>query len=332
VRRAKLGGVRDWFRKKKEISPSQEIIYIGPGGEARRGLPLIPREPAPALPERPKQTVQDRLLSLFTAFDPGTSRLPAIAERLDIIPEGSNLPALLSKLEILPESIKASPPKDLSVSEEQGQMELWSTMFEESKEEGPIYEAFPEGAPSRQETVQEAPGRAYRQPHEDWPKGEPPLYWATNWRVPTPYETAYWIQNSPDKWDLPGLFEYAMRETDYPGWRREVEESAHTGEPAALEIDQIAHWSNAYDDLADFLEIPQRVLDIYFGEIHDEELAHERTWDFQTEVLTPYLDNVSRALDALRPVHLRGWFEISPADDYSWWRKYVEAKYPRQLG
>lgn len=315
MKRTEMAGIFDWLKKKAVAPPpSGGIIYVGPGGEARRELI---RKEEPGLPAAPKPTVEEKLLSIFQVFEPGQSKLPALAEKMDI----------------LPGFIKASPPKDLSASEESAQLELYSELFEEAKEEeASLFEALPEGRP---EEIRPAapimrPAREIqtgKAAHEDWPRGEPPLYWITDWRVPSAFEVAHWIKTNPERWDLLGLFEFTLENTDYPGWRRLVEDSAHTGEPAELEIDMVAHWGSAYEELANFLEIPQRVVDVYFGDIRDEEMAHERAWLFQDEVIEPYVQNISRALDALRPRQLRGWFEISPADDYSWWLKYLETRF-----
>lgn len=309
MRNQKMSGIKDWFKKKTEsrsLIPSEErgIIYVGPAGGAKTQLPALPSE------KNKRMSLREMLLSPFEVFSKGESRLPALAKKLDI----------------LPDEIKASP-QELTAEQENAQKGVWADMFQPSEDQpGSMMDIFGEELP---EKIVAAPATKFeriaprKQEHEDWPLGKPPRYWTTKWRIPDPFQVAWELQNSP-KWDLPGLFEFTLLNTDYPGWKKEVRESAHIGEPATLEIDQVAHWTSAYEDLIKLLDIPPNVVDKYFDNISSEDEAAERGMEFELEVLKPYLDNISRALDALRPPELRGYYEIAPADDLSWWMTYKE--------
>jgi hypothetical protein len=311
-----MSGLMDWIRPKKRPE-SKDIIYIGPGGEARTGLPAVRREESkPPIPFRPKETFQEKLLSIFDVMGPETPKLQDLAERFDILPGEVQRPL-----------------QELAPAGEETEKELFREFFEESKETPPeeIFERFTAADAPLFEIPKDPlwrvePGEAPPE-SEDWPTGEPPLYWWTNWRLPSKFEVAHWIQNRPDKWDLPGIFEFTMQETDYPGWKKLVEESAHFGKPAIIEVELLAKSATAYEDFGNLLEIPQVVLDSYFSDIVTTAQGIEAAQLFELEVLSPFLERISIAFDALRPRALRGWFEISPASDDNWWLSYKEARF-----
>lgn len=314
----RMGSVLDWFRKKKPTTlpalPQGGVIYVSPSGEAKTQLPSL----RPGTPGK-RGTIKEQLLSIFEPFGPKAE---------------SRLPAIIKSMDILPVSFQEKPREELTAAEESGQMTLWQELFEEEAEEAPgsIFDVLVKEKESEVPEPHITPifgeEPVYRKAlHEDWPTGEPPIYLVTKWKVPTAFEVAHWIKTSQNKWDLPAMFEYTLINTDGNDWKQMVEDSAHTGDRAELEIEQVARAQSAYEDLAEFLDIPQRVIDVYFDDVANEEMAHERAWRFEREVLGPYLDNVSKALEALRPIELRGWYEISTSDDYSWWLKYVEVKH-----
>lgn len=327
-----MSGVLDWFGKKK--APKSQLPILREGGEV---IPLPQRGQLPAVPKR---TLKEQLLSLFEPFEPGHPTLPEIRKSLNLVPEQINLPA---PIDIVPEEIKESPEPETYEERVAKQEDVWKGMFEETTETpsqmfevfqpSPIPEEEPQGyiQPTADELVEalrrQDVGRQQVPAHEYWPLNVPPLYWSLNWRIPTPFEIAHYMQTHPEEWDLPGLFEFTMQNTDYPGWRREVEESPHTGEPARLEISMVAHWSSAYEDLGKFLHIPKKVMDRYFEEVHDEEEAADRGMMFEVEVVRPYIENISKALDALRPPNLKGYYNIEPAEDLSWWLVYEQGKF-----
>jgi hypothetical protein len=313
-----MSGIFDWWRKKKP-SESKEIIYIGPEGEAHRGLQAAPG-PKATIPYRPQETLKDKLLSAFSILDP--KEKPKSLQVFDIFQEA---------------------PKELvQKSSEKEQQEFLDAMFGEvqevQEEEGELFDLFEPSPLSEASTDVFMPPSETDEPREistehagpesaDWVTGEPPIYWHTQWRLPTPFGMVHWVQNNPDKVDLNGIFEYTIQSTDYPDWRRMAAEASHTGEPAILEIQQVADHRTVYQDLANFFDIPDVVLDAYFLDLPSKSAMLEMSRLFKIEVVDPITERFSLALDALRPPYLRGWYELSPSHDLDWWLKYKEAKY-----
>lgn len=317
-----MSGLLDFFGKKKAPKSQLPILREEEGT-------VIPLPSKSQLPAAPKRTLKEQLLSIFEPFEPGHPTLPEVRRSLNLVPEQINLPA---PIDIIPEQIRETPrPESKPVPEE----ELFSGMFEETK--AAPEEIFEFVKPSEEEPTP-PPGPTYdlveglrrsaeaggRPLHADWPMGVPPLYWSLPWRIPSPFEIAYRLQETSD---LSGLWEFTLQNTDYPGWRREVEESAHTGEPAKLEIEQVAHWNTAYEDLANYFKVPASVLDKYFGEIRSGEEGWERGQLFFVEVLQPLIENHHKALDALRPPSLRGFYEYEEDDGFNWWLTYKQGKF-----
>lgn len=154
----------------------------------------------------------------------------------------------------------------------------------------------------------------------EWPYGEPPLWMQTRWRMPTTLELTSLLR---EKWDLNGMFEYVLSQVERPGWSRQVEESAHLGEPAAMDIEPVAYAADPRADITKFLNIPDVVIEEY------GRYGPEGTERFVVEVLREMSERVGKAMDILRPTpELRGWFELEPDQDMNFWIRYKETKYP----
>lgn len=163
----------------------------------------------------------------------------------------------------------------------------------------------------------EAVERALRR--TEWPYGEPPLWSYTRWQMPSTIEM---VNRLKETWDLNGLFEYVLSQTERTSWARRVEESAHYGEPAALDVEPVASSTNPQADIVRFLNIPDVVIEEYGR--HGPE-GSER---FIVEVLQEMSERLGKALDVLRPTpELRGWFELEPDEDMNFWIRYKETKH-----
>lgn len=166
----------------------------------------------------------------------------------------------------------------------------------------------------------EAVERALRR--SEWPYGEPPLWTYTRWQMPTTLEL---VNRLKETWDLNGLFEYVLSQTERPSWARRVEESAHLGEPASLDVEQVSSSRDPYGDIVKFLYIPDVAVEEY------ARYGPEGIERFMVEVLQEMSERVGKALDVLRPTpELRGWFELEPDEDMNFWIRYKEAKYKPQ--
>lgn len=293
MRRNALSGPFDWLKK---------LIPPIPSGKSQ--LPILRESMLPAVPR-----LEEKKLTPFSFLRPKEPKaLIKTPEFFGILTPAAPPPA---------------PPKESGPAEKA----LWESMFtpapEAPEEEvGEIFEILkPETIREilKPETIREA--QQYSRP-EQWPYGEPPLWTHTRWHLPTTMELTQFIQQ---KWDLPGIYEYALSQSDTNWWKRQVEESAHTGEPAVMDIDQVSRAEPPYNDMGNFLNIPDNVIEQY-GAYGEQGLER-----FTVEVLQPMLDRVGKALDVFRPTRaLRGWFELEPDQDMTFWVRYKEAKFTPQ--
>jgi len=278
-----MSGVFDWLKK---------LVPPMPGAENRSLIPRASQLPSVARPE-------EKSLSIFDIF----KAKPKEAGR-----------GLIKPPEFFGILTPAAPPA-LPAAPEKKQEALWESIFQPAPQEPerPVREMFEFLKPS---AVSEA--KQYMRPDE-WPLGEPPLWMNTKWQMPTTYELAELIHR---KWDLPGIYEAALSTAETDWWKRQVEDSAHTGEPAAIDLEQVSRAEPPYNDMGNFLNIPDYVMHVYglSGE--------EGVYRFNVEVLQPLLMRVGKALDVFRPTPgLKGWFELEPDQDMNFWLRYKEAKY-----
>jgi hypothetical protein len=305
TRRRELSGIFDWFKRLAPPPPGAMVPFV-PKGEKPSQLPELRRGTLPAAPRE-----ESKQLSFFDFLLPEEER----SERGLILPE---LPKPVKMFEFM---APAPPtPAARSIEEEQKlEKEVWGQMFKPSEE--------PPAAPAEmfEFLKPEAQEEARRFVHPDeWPFGEPPLWSQTPWQMPSTYEIAEFIRQ---RWDLPGIYEYTLNQVDNPYWRRRVEESAHVGEPATIDVDMISKGKNSTIEIANFLRIPDFVIEDY-GSFGQRGIKR-----FTEEVLKPMFERVGKALDVFRPARsLKGWFELEPDEDMNFWIRYKERKQYPQLG
>lgn len=285
-RRAEMSGLFDWLRKAVTPPPLP--------GKQPSMLPVLRPEQLPAAPAEEKRSVID----IFRPKSKGLIEAPKGVHEVFLAPQKTLLPAQAPapekpavKWEVLvPQAEGATIP----ISEDLVRFLKPSTVFEASR---------------------------YVQP-EEWPFGEPPIWSSTPWKMPTTYEVADYIRQ---RWDLPGIFEFVLMEVDKPYWKRLVEESAHVGEPATMEVEQLSDIADPRSDISRFLRIPDAVIELYGRS------GHEGINRFNVEVLQPMLDRVEKAMEVFRPTPaLRGYFEIEPDDQMNFWLRYKESKFPQE--
>ncbi len=285
-RRKHLSGPLDWLKK---------LIPPMPGAKSQAMIVRESQLPAVRPPEEKK-------LSIFDVFKP----------------KKEESRGLIKAPEFFGILTPAAPPPAPAKPEKKQEM-IFPKVFEPAPEapEKPIGEMFEFLKPSAKREAQQ-----YSHP-EEWPYKEPPLWMNTRWKLPTTYELAQLIHQ---KWDLPGIYDMALSTIGNHWWRRQVEESAHTGEPAAYDLQLVSTAEPPYNDMGNFLNIPDFVMDIY-GRYGEEGIER-----FNVEVLQPMLERVGKAMDVFRPTpELKGWFELEPDQDMNFWLRYKEAKF-RQGG
>lgn len=302
-RRKELSGVWDWLKRLAPPKPAAGAMvpYVSKE-DPRQQLPAVRPSTLPAAPRQ-----ESGALSLFEALEPGKTRLPILAK----------LEALFS---FLPEQ-KPEPQALVPLAPEEKPEEFWGQMFtpQEVAPAGETPDMFEFMKPEAK-----AEARQYIHPDE-WAFGEPPLWQQhTRWEMPTTFEVSEYVRR---KWDLPGMYERVLSQVDSRYWRREVEESAHRGSPATMDVDLVSTAPNSFFDMARFLRIPDPVIEMY-GRSGPEGLER-----FTVEVLQPMLEKVGKALDVFRPGRaLPGWFVLEPDPDMNFWVRYKEVKQYPQLG
>lgn len=303
-RKAKMSGIMDWFRKLAPPAPGAMIPFV-PKEEKPSQLPALRPSTLPAAPRK-----ESKQLSLFDFLRPEAERV----ERGLILPKP---PTPIAMFEFMAPAPPA--PQELIQEEKELEKEVWGKMFKPSEEPMPApAEMFEFMKPEAQ-----AEARRFIHPSE-WPFGEPPIWSQTRWQMPSTYELAEFIRK---RWDLPGMYEFVLSQVTSPYWRRAVEESAHTGEPAAIDVDLVSRGTESTFEIANFLRIPDYVIENY-GTLGPEGIER-----FTVEVLQPMFDRVGKALDVFRPTPvLRGWFDLEPDEDMNFWIRYKERKEYPQLG
>lgn len=291
-RKKHMSGFLDWMRK---------ILPPVPGPKSQ--LPAIRESMLPAQVEKPK--------TFLDYFKPKSER-----EKGSLI----RTPEFLNVLIPAP-----APPKP-----KKPEKEVWQGLFQPEKApEKEVYDIFkpapkivlPEMYEILKPSAQQEAILHTR--HQEWPYGEPPIWSSTRWKMPTTYELAKMINN---KWELPEIYEHVLQTIETRWWKQQVEDSAHTGEPAAIDINQITKAEPPYNDIARFLNVPDNVIERYgaYGPQGEER--------FLVEVIQTMLERIGKALDIFRPSReMRGWFEIEPDEDMNFWLRYKEAKF-RQTG
>lgn len=294
-----MDGIFDWIRRAlpgfEAFRPPAETPGL-PAPEARPGLPAPP--PSGGLIPRPER------LPMFEALRPKEG-------------EGLLVRYLPPKTIFAPLAPPEAPPQ-----EPPQQPSLWPALFAGEEPQATVPEMFSFAAP------QEAPPEeALYEPAElRWLPGEPVPLWRVSspWRMPTTMEL---VDRIREKWDLLELWDFVLLQTDYPAWREMVADSAHTGEAARLEIDLVAEYGDPYDSLSQLLGVPESVPVLYFRDARNNVEAEAAGELYYSEVIGPMLDRFSKAFDVLKPVSLRGWFDISPGMDGDWWFSYNQAAY-----
>lgn len=292
-RKQHLSGPFDWLKK---------LLPPTPGPKSQ--LPAVRESMLPAQVEKPK--------SFLDYFKPKSEE-----EKRSLI----QAPAFLNVIIPAPSPAKQKPKQE---------EEVWQGLFQPEKAPvKEVHEIFqPEPKRSTPEMFEFLKPSAQREAmlhtrHDEWPYGEPPLWTATRWKMPTTYELAQMIN---EKWELPMIYETVLQAIGTRWWRQQVEDSPHTGEPAAIDINQLTKAEPPYNDIARFLNVPDNVIEQYgaYGPQGEKR--------FVIEVIQPMLERIGKALDLFRPSkEMRGWFEIEPDEDMNFWLRYKEAKF-RQMG
>lgn len=291
-RKQHLSGPFDWLKK-----------LLPPVSSPKSQLPAVRESMLPAEIEKPK--------TFLDYFKPKSEQ-----EKRSLIqaPEFFNV--------LIPAPV---PPKPKTKTEKQ----VWEGLFEPEKAPSKEIQVFrPEPKAPETEMFEFLKPSAKQEAilhtrQQEWPYGEPPLWSFTRWKMPTTYELALMINQ---KWELEDIWEMVLQTIDTRWWKQQVEDSAHTGEPAVIEINQITKAEPPYNDIATFLNIPDYVIEQYA--VYGPE-GHAR---FDAEVVQPMLERIGKALDVLRPTkEMRGWFQIEPDNLMNFWLLYKEAKF-RQEG
>jgi hypothetical protein len=293
IDRARMDGVFDYLRR---MLREQRGIFEA--FAPRPGLPApLPPAGLPAIVPAPP----GRRPSIFRPLGPAALPAPPAPMFQPLVPFAP-LPAPLPR--------------------EEEQRALWERLFPRPMEAPPsAAEAFSMFAPAAPapEIVWEALDWHRRFPDiAETTGGRIPRWMGLGWEVPNTWQLMGMLEG---EWDLVGMFEHVLSNTEGPWWTSLVEASAHVGEPARIEIDRIAGWGDPYGDLATFFGIPEHVVAAYVGA--DPELATH----FWQEVLDPLLDRLTKAMDALKPPRFQGWFEIDQADDGSFLLVYKQAAF-----
>lgn len=294
-RKPEMSGIFDWIKAKLK-PPAPFEAFSG-----KTGLPAVRPQNLPAVRQEKKKQ-----LSLFDPFLPEPER----AEKGLILPPSIRPPALFEA--IAPPSLpRRETPEEMK--------EVYREMFapsEEAPQAKGLFEAIipPEMALPEESFDIQSSEREGLHPSE-WPLGEPPLWSYTKWKMPSTYQMVARLQS---KWDLAGIYEFVLNETGKPYWARLVQDNAHMGEPAVLDIDLISDATDPYSDISRFLNIPEHVIEIYAQSMEGVE-------KFALEVIQPLSESVGKALDTLRPtLEMRGWFELEPDEDMNFWLRYKE--------
>ncbi len=342
--RAGMDGILDWL-KSVITRAAPPVPGLPPPAER---LPGLPAPPSGGMIVRPA-TPPARAPSIFEAFAPSREiALPPVPQ--ETLPSIFEAPAsgLLRRLEEKVRAIiPAAPPPPMLPAEipppAEPEAPIWEAMFPrpaEAEPELPTAEFFTPFAPAEPEPAPPPPGgRLMPAPGAlvpfieatEWTReypdiaertqGRMPLWVAFDlgWQVPPTWAVLEMIERA---WDLPLILEQALRASDDPFFRRTAEQAGHTGEPAELEIMEVGRWGDPYRDVARFLGIPENVIEMYLR----QPTATDMFW---TEVLSPMLQRMTKAMEFTKPPGLRGWFEISPAHDGTFWLKYKETRQPQ---
>lgn len=219
---SKEGSIFDAFGKKPEK----------PRKEQRPDLPALPAPKGsflPALPEErrggaliPKETIKEKLLSIFEAFG------PAEEARHETAP-------------LIPEAIRETPQE---MTSESGTM--WEAMFAPTPEEQrPIFEAVP--------VRQDRPKYRFVSPQIT----KIPYGAEKEWEFPT---LAQMAENLKSKIDLSTVFEELIGNRMTSGYMELLAEAAFRGIPLYTPITVIDD-KNFYTDFAEFYGIPWSVME-----------------------------------------------------------------------
>ena len=131
-------------------------------------------------------------------------------------------------------------------------------------------------------------------------------------------------------WSLETMWNDIRSNRSTGWWRRAVAEAPHRGVPAVLDVDPFVNREDPQiiPAIADALGIrPESILPFLYGTTPREiMLAQEAIWK---TFFIPAAENMSRALDTLKPADLPGWMHIGwdpENEDYG--ILYLEAPYP----
>jgi hypothetical protein len=130
-------------------------------------------------------------------------------------------------------------------------------------------------------------------------------------------------------WDLDKAWDVVRSERATQWFQADVQEAAHTGRPALVEIEPLAHlWLREGEwvwQLADVFGVPDRVINMYYSSAPTPREAEGALWD---EIFAPLARIFAEAFDLLKPDDIPGWFEVHPdAEDEQVILYYNEARF-----
>lgn len=290
-----MGGVFENLRSFFDVFKPKEKTGLPIPAEPSR-LP-IPRKAPPS--GTPGRGLTQWAQKAFGAFKPGTSKgaLTPWAEKTFGIykPEAPSLPAPSRKKELF---------EALFPEEEASRGSMFESLRPSAIKPGagPRYQDIGPVTPYR-------PPRSYRKKLEEWNRQFPDIAEETQGQIPTWIAHDFgWVMPSPAEvaeqisWslgmDLNTAFEDVLSILDTPWWREEVRESPHTGLVATYELSDMSD-----EFLYKIMGLPEELYNMYgYNPLGDEY--------FWAEILIPYFRRFTKAMDALKPQSIPGWFEI----------------------
>jgi hypothetical protein len=205
------------------------------------------------------------------------------------------------------EFFRPSAPEPVRAKEPPG---FFATLVPPAEEVSikPLFEAF---APAEPEVEREAAFRPERETSgiENWTRVYPDIAERTGGRIPlwVQYDYGWWVPSIEEiaesvqgALNLDDLFNEVFGIIETPWWQEQIREAPHYGKPAEYPIFRIG-------DIISFMSLPHPLEDAYAAET----FGTDYIWE---EILIPYIQRFTKAMDLLKPRELKGWFDIEEDD------------------